>query len=106
MESKVRGLVYELVQPTALKWDVNKSECMDIRKEIHTIDSRIENLEMWLKVSKSEGNTIFDDLQNKIFENEQKRIESTETLKGQVDILDLSLKNTKEDCKEIKNMLK
>ena len=106
MESKVRGLVYELVQPTALKCDVNKSECIDIRKDMHTLDGRIENLEMCLKVTKTEGNTVFDDLHNKILENEQKRIESTESLKGQVAILDLSLKNTREDWKEIKNMLK
>ena len=82
MESRVRSLVFDLVKPTAIKWDVNKAECIEIHKDIDTLDTRIKNIEHCLKIVEDEnGSTVFDDINAKILQNEQKRLQSTDVLK-------------------------
>jgi hypothetical protein len=66
MESKVRSLVYELLQPTAQRVDTNRVECSEVHKDVVTQESRIENLEYILKITdKHSKGTIFDDINQK-----------------------------------------
>lgn len=48
---------------------------------------------------------MFDDIQQKIVQNEQKRIESTELLKAQVMILDTSQGHIRDDLKNIRDIM-
>ena len=50
MESKVRTLVYELIQPTAKKVNSNKLESGEIRKDMEEMNERIQQCEYSLKL--------------------------------------------------------
>ena len=51
MESKVRTLVYELIQPTAKKVNSNKLESGEIRKDMEEMNERIQQCEYSLKLT-------------------------------------------------------
>lgn len=106
MESKVRALVYELVKPTAIKCDANKSESIEIIKDSKELEKRIKHLEYWLKVTKKkEAKTVFDDINDKIFENEQKRINSVDILESQIKSLEKNTKNISDDWISLRGIL-
>ncbi|CAI2363698.1 unnamed protein product [Moneuplotes crassus] len=107
MESKVRNLVYELLQPTSKKLTNNKHESEEIRKDMKVQDDRIEKLEYTLKITSKKGNsTVFDDINDKILKNEKARIEQNDVISSNIKSIEDEQINMQDNCKDLRNILK
>ena len=84
IQTKSRALIADLLQPTITKLTMQRDELNQHSRTITVLQGQVKDLE-YTVFKKNQRLTIFEEIDEKILENEKNRVESEASLQYQID---------------------